>query len=76
MTCKGVGCPPRELKRRGTGSLRGLPRRLRAGAVVQVFVTKKGRLGKYTRFVIRRGEAPRRVDSCARHGARRPTRCP
>lgn len=76
VRCTGGGCPSRDLTRRGPGRLRGVERRLRVGAVVQVFVTQKGRVGKYTRFVIRSGRAPRRVDSCARYGARRPTRCP
>jgi hypothetical protein len=76
VRCRGEGCPDHDLRRRGTGRVRGLQRRLRAGAVVQVFVTQKGRVGKYTRFVIRKGEAPRRVDGCALHGARRPTECP
>lgn len=76
VRCAGGGCPRRTLRRRGSGRVSGVQRRLRVGAVVEVFVTQRGRVGKYTRFTIRKGMAPRRLDSCALHGARRPTRCP
>ena len=41
-------------------------RALSAGTTLRIFVTKQGFLGKYTRFTIRRGAAPARIDSCAR----------
>jgi hypothetical protein len=53
-----------------------LERSYRAGAVLEVLVWRAGRIGKYTRFAIRRGKAPRRVDRCLRPGAERGSRCP
>jgi len=40
-----------------------------------VLVTKPGRIGKYTRFRLRRGAAPDRRDLCVRYGSTRPFRC-
>jgi hypothetical protein len=37
---------------------------LRAGVRLEVFVTKKGKVGDYTRWTIRRNRAPLRVDRC------------
>jgi hypothetical protein len=50
-------------------------RTLRPGAVVQVFVTQRGAIGKYTRFRIRAGKPPSRVDRCLPPGGKRPVRC-
>jgi PKD repeat protein len=49
---------------------------LRPGTVVQIWVTKRGEVGKYTRFLIRKGKPPDRVDRCVMPGAKRPVRCP
>jgi PKD repeat protein len=81
VRCRGRGCPARRLSRRSTSyarpvRFRRLERQLRVGTVIEIFVTKRGRIGKYTRFVIRSGAAPLRRDACARPGATRPTRCP
>jgi len=51
-------------------------RHLRAGTVLEVFVTQKGMIGKYTRFKIRRLKAPLRTDSCTAPGRTRVRRCP
>jgi PKD repeat protein len=82
LRCSGRGCAFHRMKRR-TGRrasvlrIRRLGRRwLRPGAVVQVWVTKPNTVGKYTRFRIRRAEAPSRADRCVMPGARRPSRCP
>ncbi len=53
----------------------GLRRHLRAGAVIEVRVTMPGRIGRYTRFRIRRKRAPVRMDRCLMPGASRPVRC-
>jgi PKD repeat protein len=53
-----------------------LHRRLRAGTVIEVAVTRPGRIGKWTRFTIRRGSAPSRKDLCLRRPGGRPVRCP
>jgi F5/8 type C domain len=74
VRCQGGGCPKRTLRARGTHRFPQLHRSLRAGAVLEVFVTQRGTYGKYTRFVIRHKRAPKRVDRCLVAG--RPTRCP
>jgi hypothetical protein len=79
--CAGRGCPRRvaALRARTTAGMRvrALERRLlRTGTVVEVFVTAKGRIGKYTRLVVRRGKAPTRNDRCLSTNGRTPIRCP
>jgi PKD repeat protein len=51
-------------------------RSLRAGTVIEVFVTAPHQIGKYTRFRVRRGAAPARTDRCLRPGRAKPTACP
>ena len=84
--CRGRGCPRRassamvRARAARTGRVRfaRLQRSLRAGVRIQVFVTKPGKIGKYTRFTIRKGLAPERGDAClAPTGSgRRPGACP
>jgi hypothetical protein len=50
-------------------------RRLRAGTRLELFVTSRNRIGKYTRILIRAGGAPKRVDRCLFPGSSRPKRC-
>jgi hypothetical protein len=81
VACRGGGCPKVRAKRRATAAatlhVRRFARRLlRPGAVVQIWVTKPGTIGKYMRLRIRRGKAPSRVDRCLAPGAARPVRCP
>jgi len=54
---------------------RAFERRLPAGTVLELFIRKPGRIGKYTRFLIRAGKAPIRVDRCLMPGRGRPGRC-
>ncbi len=56
--------------------LGSLERFLRAGAVIDIRVTQPGRIGKDTRFVIRRGKAPQRADRCLMPGGGGPVVCP
>jgi hypothetical protein len=51
-------------------------RSLRAGAIVRVYVTGDGVIGKYSRFVVRRRRAPARRDLCLMPGSLQPARCP
>lgn len=79
--CAGRGCPYRRRvtsvpARGGRVSLRALRRRFRAGVTLEVFVTREGRIGKYARFTIRRGRAPRRTDRCLRSRVLRSVPCP
>jgi len=55
---------------------RRLARTYRSGTVIVVRVSRADRIGKYTRFTIVRGKAPRRVDQCLMPGATRGSRCP
>jgi len=85
VRCRGRGCPWARktaharfsARRLRAVSMPGFKRRhLRAGTVLEVFVTQKGMIGKYTRFKIRRLKAPLRTDSCTAPGRTRVRRCP
>jgi plastocyanin len=78
VKCKGPGCPKRDLTaivRRTVTRFTKMRRRLRAGAVVEVFVRANGRIGKYTRFRIRRNRPPLRTDMCLPPDRRTPAPC-
>lgn len=62
--------------RRAVIAFRGLARAYRGGTVIVVRAWRADRIGKYTRFTIVRGKAPRRVDQCLMPGASRGSRCP
>lgn len=85
IRCKGSGCPySRAVQtQRWTGGrvrtvrIKGFKRRtLRAGAVLEIYVIKRGVIGKYTRFRFRRLKPPVRVDRCTAVGKARAQRCP
>jgi PKD domain-containing protein len=48
---------------------------LRPGTVIEIRVTKRGEIGKFTRFLIRKGKPPKRTDRCLPPGAKRPRTC-
>jgi hypothetical protein len=50
--------------------------RYRAGARLIFRVTVEGRIGKYTRIVVRRGIFPARTDRCLWPGQSDPQSCP
>ncbi len=50
-------------------------RLLRAGTTLRIFVMHPTRIGKYTRFVIRSGRPPSRVDRCLKRQGRVVFRC-
>jgi PKD repeat protein len=90
--CRGRGCPfkrrtrlvkpPKKKSAGGTATagqvrIRRFPRRLvRAGATVSVYVTKPGSIGKFTRFLVRRGRPPARRDRCLPPVGTTPIPCP
>jgi hypothetical protein len=88
VTCRGHGCPTkfekrlaasRKHKRKAGSLLIAFPRferSLRAGITLEVRVSKPDRIGKYTKFVIRRGKLPTRVDACLNPVTSRPMPCP
>jgi hypothetical protein len=81
--CRGRrhGCPRRSIVQRSRSPrtavrLRLLERRLRPGAVIEVFVTQPQAIGKYVRFRVTRGRAPSRRDLCVAPAGAVPARCP
>jgi len=79
VRCRGRVCPMRRargaIKANRRLRLRGVQRRYRAGSSLEVRVTGKGRIGKFTRIRFRRGRTPLRSDSCLAPGSSRPSSC-
>ncbi len=90
VRCRGRGCPFRSFVRKATSPpaadvnahavriirfhrFRG--HLLRPGTLIEVRVTKRGEVGKFTRFRIRKGKPPKRTDRCLAPGAKHPARC-
>jgi hypothetical protein len=87
VTCKGRGCPRKGERvqavagKRSTASsvLIRFPRferSLRTGAVLEVWISDAGEIGKFTRFVIRRDRPPIRTDLCLDPTGTAPLECP
>ena len=80
IRCRGRGCPfRRRTRQKGRKPLRVRAlqgKRLRAGAQLEVLVSKRDRIGKYTRFRIMRDRPPLRVDRCLPFGEKRGKACP
>jgi len=79
VRCRGHGCFFRRVSARSgrrAVRFRRLQRVFPAGTAVEVFVTKRGKIGKYTRFRFRRRRPPSRADGCLNPGAKRPKPCP
>jgi hypothetical protein len=81
VTCRGRSCPKRAtlVKRARKATIlrfSGVERRLRVGTVIEVYVNRKSRMGKYTRIVIKRNAAPARQDMCVLSMRRSPSSCP
>jgi hypothetical protein len=82
VRCRGSRCPFRSfaLERRAHSPrvirIHRLRRHmLRPGTIIEIRVTKRGRIGKFTRFRVRAGKPPRRTDRCLPPGSKRPVRC-
>ena len=84
VQCIGRGCPVRSQGRTAPSNkakaasveFGKFERRLPAGVVLEVRVFKPGETGKYTRFSIRRGRLPARLDSCLGPAGEKPVACP
>ncbi len=79
VRCHGRGCPGRRVvrpRRAGATAMRTFQRTYGPNTVLEVRVTRVGRIGKYVRFRIRSRRAPARTDACLLPGSNRPTRCP
>jgi hypothetical protein len=77
--CKGPRCPRKRVAivaGRQIVRVRKFERRLRAGTVLRIYVTKPGYIGKFTRFRIMNGRPPVRVDGCASKPGSPPRNCP
>jgi hypothetical protein len=77
--CRGRGCPRKRVSvyaGRKRLRIRRFERRLRAGAVITVRVSKGQLIGKITTFRIRRRLEPKRSDLCLKPGATTGSRCP
>jgi len=76
VRCRGRGCPRKAFTAPpGARRLRLFERALPAGTRLTLRITRRGFVGKYTSFVIRRGAAPTRRDRCLRPGSAKPERC-
>jgi hypothetical protein len=84
IRCRGRGCPFRSFGQKADAQVRSArilrihrfgKHLLRPGTVIEIRVTKRGEVGKYTRFLIRRGRPPKRTDLCLAPGSMRPARC-
>jgi hypothetical protein len=88
VTCRGRGCPRTSESRLVVSSsgkrregmvvlaFRRFERSLAAGVVLEIKIFKPGRIGKYTRFMIRHGKLPTRVDGCIDAAGVKAIACP
>jgi hypothetical protein len=87
VTCHGGGCATKSQhmviasgakSKAGTVlvNFRRFERTLHAGAVLDVWVSNHGQIGKFTRFLIRRGKTPTRTDMCLNSAGTKPLVCP
>jgi PKD domain len=79
VRCRGASCPVERVKRVAGKALlrfRALERQLDPGVVLEVFVRRGDRIGKYTRFEIRQNRFPKRADACLQPGTIQRVACP
>jgi hypothetical protein len=84
VRCKGRGCPIKFAARDAVESQRGVApvefrrfeRSLHFGVTLEILVSKPGEIGKYTRFAVRRGKLPERLDMCLNPAGVSPLVCP
>lgn len=83
VRCVGRRCPKRGSQRKqvktskttGTVRFRRIQGWYRAGAIIEIRVTKQGYMGRYTRFRIGKVRPPVRWDGCLAPGGKGPTQC-
>jgi hypothetical protein len=76
VRCIGDGCPVRRLSLPTAETrVRRFERFLRAGILLQIRVTRPGRIGSYTSFLIRSRKAPLRTDRCLSARSGKPIQC-
>ena len=79
VRCRGRGCPKGayrgKLNRRGALRLKRFQRIYGPGTTIEIRITKRGAIGKFTRLSVRRRSVPSRRDGCLMPGARKVSRC-
>jgi hypothetical protein len=76
VTCSGRGCPVRRVSLpKADTRVHRFERFLRAGILLQIRVTRPGRIGTYTSFLIRARRSPLRRDRCLSAQGARPIKC-
>ncbi|MGA2319707.1 MAG: Ig-like domain-containing protein [Solirubrobacteraceae bacterium] len=84
VTCRGHGCPLKSQTRiaaagkvgAGPIEFRRFERLLPDGVILEIRVSKAGEIGKYTRFAIRSGKLPLRIDTCLAPAGVKSMACP
>lgn len=79
VRCRGRGCPyksRRVVMRQRRVRIHSLERAWGGGPVLEVTVTRRGFIGKFSRFRFRAANVPRRQDLCIAPGSAKPRRCP
>ena len=79
VRCAGKRCPAKKIVRTSTRKpvrFKSMRRFLSAGTIISVSITKRGQIGKYTRWLIRGRKVPTRKDLCLYPGRTKPARCP
>jgi hypothetical protein len=76
VRCRGRGCPVGKVVLPTADTrVHRFERFLRAGILLQIRVTRPGRIGSYTSFLIRAHKAPKRTDRCLSVKGAKPIRC-
>lgn len=76
VRCSGRGCPVRRLSLPTADTrVHRFERFLRAGILLQIRVTRPGRIGTYTSFLIRSRKGPLRTDRCLSERSGKPIQC-
>jgi hypothetical protein len=76
VRCSGHGCPVRNLSLPTADTrVHRFERFLRAGILLQIRITRPGRIGSYTSFLIRSRKAPLRTDRCLSAKRGKPIQC-
>jgi hypothetical protein len=76
VRCRGRGCPVGKVSLPTAQTrVHRFERFLRAGILLQIRVTRPGRIGSYTSFLIRSRKAPLRTDRCLSATRNKPIEC-
>ena len=73
--CRGIGKFSKRNARGNVSLKRFLRKKLRAGTVIEVRVTKPGTIGAVKRLTVRRGKNPTIKTICLLPGAKKATKC-